>query len=90
MTFVAYWVCRSITVRIYLSGEHDSLVGLTHLPVEDALDEVRAVPEGDEHERLALGPQPVHPAAHHHPLPTVGRSLAYLDAKQRKVIIYLS
>jgi hypothetical protein len=40
------------------------------------------IPESDKDERLALGAEAVNPAAHHHPLPAVSRSLAYLDPAQ--------
>ena len=42
----------------HLSREHDGIVGLTHLAVQNALYEVRAVTQGQEHQGLALRTQP--------------------------------
>ena len=42
----------------HLSREHDGIVGLTHLAVQYALDEIRAVTQGQEHQGLALSTQP--------------------------------
>ncbi len=66
-----------------LSGRSRSLSDL----LESYKTEISAgwqgwIPEGDEDERLALGAEAVDPAAHHHPLPAVSRSPAYLDPPQ--------
>ncbi len=45
-----------------LGGEEDGVVRLTETAVEDALQEAAAVPQGDEHEGLALATKSVDPA----------------------------